>query len=74
MTQEERLEHYLIEHRAVNPLEAWVELGIYRLSAIVHNLKKKGMQIETVRIGVFNRFGESCNVAEYRYGGKNATT
>lgn len=71
MTQEERLENYLIENRAVNPLEAWVELGIYRLSAVIHTLKKKGMNIETVRIGVFNKFGESCNVAEYRYGGQN---
>jgi hypothetical protein len=72
MNQEERLEHYLIENRAVNPLEAWVELGIYRLSAVIYTLKKKGMKIETVRIGVFNKFGESCNVAEYRYGGQNA--
>lgn len=72
MNQEQRLEEYLVEHRAINPLEAWVELGIYRLSAVIHNLKKKGMSIETVRIGVFNKFGESCSVAEYRYGGQNA--
>lgn len=73
MNQEQRLEEYLVAHRAINPLEAWVELGIYRLSAVVHTLKKKGMHIDTVRIGVFNKFGESCNVAEYRYGAQNGT-
>lgn len=72
MSQEQRLQDYLIAHRAINPLEAWVELGIYRLAAIVHTLKKKGMEIETVRISVFNKFGEPCNVAEYRYGESNA--
>jgi cob(I)alamin adenosyltransferase len=69
MTQVERLETYLESHASITPLEAWNLLGIYRLSAAVHTLKKKGRKIETELVKVSNQFGESCHVAQYRFGG-----
>ena len=65
MTQEERLEKHLKEFGHINPLEAWVSLGIYRLSSAVHNLRKKGIKIETKTTNVTNQFGETCHVAKY---------
>lgn len=68
MNQEQRLIDYLNNHTDINPLQAWQELGIYRLSAVVFKLKSKGHNIITNRIAVKNRFGEKCRVASYRMG------
>lgn len=65
MTQEERLENHLKEFRHINPLEAWSALGIYRLSAVVHTLRRKGLVITTQTTNVYNKFGEKCHVAKY---------
>lgn len=64
-TQTERLAAYLKEHKSINPLDAWKHLGIYRLSATVFELRRKGMNIVTNRVNVKNKFGEKCNVANY---------
>jgi hypothetical protein len=69
MTQIERLESFLDAHPSITPLEAWNLLGIYRLSAAIHTLKKRGRKIETELINVSNQFGESCRVAQYKVGG-----
>ena len=63
--QEQRLLDYLECHPSINPLQAWLKLGIYRLSAVVHKLKKKRHAIRTDRVVVQNRFFEDCNVASY---------
>ena len=65
MTQKERLLDYLKAFQRINPLDAWKHLGIYRLSAVVYDLRKDGHKIETARKAVQNRFGEECVVAEY---------
>jgi hypothetical protein len=65
-TQVERLEKYLQEHKKINPLQSWRNLGIYRLSAVILKLRKRGLSITTKRIDVPNQFGEFCNVAEYQ--------
>lgn len=65
-TQNERLAAYLAQHGTINPLEAWTELGIYRLGARVFDLRKTGLEIETESVTVQNRFGENCDVAQYK--------
>jgi len=66
VTQVQRLEDYLKDHGAIGPLEAWKELGIYRLSARIFELKKiTKLKIDTKREVVKNRFGEKINVARY---------
>lgn len=64
-TQNGRLLAYLQRHASINPLEAWSQLGIYRLGARVFDLKKAGHNIVTSRKAVRNRFGEEVNVASY---------
>jgi len=68
MTQDERLLDYLKDNGRIDPLQAWQELGIYRLSAVIFNLRKKGHNIISNRKNVKNRFGEVCRVADYRWG------
>ena len=67
MTQNERLLSYLKQHRTINPLEAWKELGIYRLGARVFDLKREGHDIHSFRQPVTNQFGEEVKVATYHY-------
>ena len=70
--QNERLIDYLKEHGKINPLQAWQELGIYRLSARIACIKAMGSIITTHRVNQPNRFGELCHFAEYVWGGENA--
>ena len=65
-TQTSRLIKYLEANGTINPLQAWQELGIYRLGARIFDAKKLGYNIQSGRVSVKNQFGESCLVAEYR--------
>ena len=49
----------------ITPLEAWSELGIYRLGARVFDLKEQGHEITREMVAVSNKFGEECRVAQY---------
>ena len=55
---------WLKENGTINPLEALREIGCFRLSARIHNLRKKGYQITTKRISQKGRFG-AVRFAEY---------
>jgi len=65
MTQKTRLLNYLTKHKTINPLESWMQLGIYRLSDTVLKLRKDGHKIVTNSVDVKNQFNEVCTVAEY---------
>ena len=64
--QETRLLHSLESNKKISPMEAWTELGIYRLSDVVFKLRNKNYEIETERKSVLNRFDEPCSFAEYK--------
>ena len=66
-TQNMRLFDYLSTGKTITPLEAWSELGIYRLSARVYDLRMAGHDVTSRITGVSNRFGEVFRVAEYRF-------
>lgn len=66
LTQTQRLEKYLKEKGSVGPLDAWKDLGIYRLSARVFELRRTtGLNVVTEREEVTNQFGEKTTVARY---------
>lgn len=73
MTQKIRLLGALRFGR-VNPRFAWEALGIYRLSAVIHTLRKEGHEIITHDLKVTNQFGEECTVAEYELVNHNPFT
>jgi len=64
LTQDLAVLTWLKENGSINPIEALNEMGCFRLSARIHNLKKKGYQITTKRISKNGRFGKVC-FAEY---------
>jgi len=64
MTQKQRLLAYL-KQNPINSLQAWQELGIYRLAAVVHLLREDGLNIKTEMINVKNQFNEDVKVAKY---------
>lgn len=58
------LEH-MREHGGITQLEATELYGATRLSAIVFNLRKRGHDIETVTMGMTDRYGHAVNYAKY---------
>jgi len=64
-SQNARLIDYLEQKGSIQPLEAWLELGCYRLSARIKDLKDMGYNITKTMITVKNQFGEKCKVARY---------
>lgn len=64
-SQKQRVLDYLRKHEGIDPITSWQELGIYRLSAVILDLRKEGYNIETAKLGVQNRYGEDCTVGYY---------
>jgi len=64
--QQTRLMDYLERHTGITPKQAWTELGIYRLSGRIFELRKMGYKITTNRKEIPSPYGEPSYVAEYR--------
>lgn len=69
-TQCERLSDLLLKGRAIDPLLAWMELGIYRLASRIKDLRDGHLHgvrynITTEIAEVKNRYGETARVARY---------
>lgn len=64
-TQAARFLAALLAGRQINPLLAWQDFGIYRVSDVVFRLRKLGWPVNTDDLAVDNRFGEACVVALY---------
>lgn len=70
MNQCEMIVQYVQEHGCITTLDAFLDLGITRLASRIHDLKEAGYCIEKENIKVYNRFGEQCSVASYRFKGE----
>lgn len=64
-TQQARLLATLIMYGPIGSMDGWIQLGIYRLSNAVLQLRRLGWAIETHEHDVCNRFDEQCRVALY---------
>jgi Helix-turn-helix domain len=65
LNQYNRVFYWLASHGEINPMTAWKELGVYRLSAVIFKIRKDGYDIKSETTLVKNKFGEKCNVARY---------
>jgi hypothetical protein len=65
MTQNERIYDHLLAVGPIQPFAAWRDLGVYRLASRINDLRKLGHKIETKKVEVVNRWGESSYIAEY---------
>lgn len=65
MNKTEAVSLHLIEKGNITSWEAIKEYGATRLSAIIFNLRKRGMNIRTERIDFTDRFGNKAYYAKY---------
>lgn len=65
VTQAQLILDYMDEFGSITPLEAIRDIGCYRLSARISDLKKMGYPIETKMESVPNRRGKRSNIARY---------
>jgi hypothetical protein len=72
MTQNERVYDHLLAVGPLQPFAAWRDLGIYRLASRINDLRKAGHKINTKKVEVVNRWGESSYIAEYSLELENA--
>ena len=64
-TQAQLVLDYMKEFGSITPLEAIQDLGVYRLSARISDLKKKGFAIQTKMEKVPNRRQKTSKIARY---------
>ena len=65
VTQARLILEYLDEFGSITPLEAIRDIGCYRLSARISDIKKMGIPIETEMVNVKNRRGKYSRIARY---------
>lgn len=65
-----RVFDYMTEFGSITSLQAFTDLGETRLSAVIFDLKKKGVVVMAENIKVKNRFGEARTVSKYTIGGR----
>jgi hypothetical protein len=64
-TNKQRVLRYIRDYGSISSMEAFRDLGITRLSAVIYNLKAEGHKIQTQQEGVVNRYGEKVYFARY---------
>lgn len=65
VTQADRVLNYIKMFGSISSLEAFADLGITRLSAVIFILKDEGYNIHTEMESARNRFGEKTTYARY---------
>lgn len=63
--QQERVLRYMNEFGSISSLEAFKDLGVTRLAAVIFDLKKNGVKIESKMESCKNRYGESVHFSRY---------
>lgn len=65
LSQSKLVLEYIREHGSITTLDAFIDLGITRLSARIFELRKKGYVIVDRSEKVKNRRGKECTVSRY---------
>ena len=65
MNRAERVLEYIKQFGSITPLEAVRDLGYYRLSAAIHDIKAAGYKIKTTTKTGKNRYGQPVHYASY---------
>lgn len=64
-SQCEKILDYMQKHGGITQLDAFLDIGCWRLASRISDLKKRGYAINREMIKVQNRYGESVPVAKY---------
>lgn len=65
VSQCDRIVEYMRKHGTITQLEAYLDIGCWRLASRICDLKRKGYRIKTETAYVKNRYGEEVPVAKY---------
>ena len=60
------IEKWLHDYGSITGKQAMEDCGVYRLSAVIYELRKRGVDIETHTLVVKNRYGGKSRVAQYK--------
>ena len=63
--QQERVLKYMMDYGSISSLEAFRDLGVTRLSAVIFCLKRKGHRITSTTEFRKNRYGEPVHFSRY---------
>ena len=63
------IEKWLHDYGSITGKQAMEDCGVYRLSGVIFELRKKGLDIETNTLAVKNRYGKTSYVAQYQIKG-----
>ena len=63
----ERVLKYMLDFGSITHNDAYVDLGVARLAAVICNLRKDGYQIKTVDEHGTNRYGDKVTYARYSF-------
>lgn len=55
VSQQKNIENVLVRGGSITPIDALQQFGVFRLSAIIFNLREKGHKIKTKMIGNGNK-------------------
>ena len=64
-TQCEKILEYMQKHNGITQLDAFLDIGCWRLASRICDLKKQGYAIKREMVTVKNRYDEDVQVAKY---------
>ena len=70
MSKHQKVLEHLKKYGSITSWEAINRYGATRLSAIIFNLRKQGYDIRTIMREETDRYGNTCEYANYVYRGK----
>lgn len=66
MRQSEKVLNYMKEFGTISTFEAFVDLGVTRLSGRIYELREQGYNISSEYVTLKNRAGENVTFKKYR--------
>lgn len=68
LTQKDMIYRHMKDFGSITSWEAFQDYGVTRLSAVIFELKRNGIDIDVNRRSHINRYGDKVNFAEYSLG------
>lgn len=65
VSQCDRIVEYMRKHGSITQLQAYLDIGCWRLASRISDLKRRGYAIRREMVSVKNRYGEKVPVARY---------
>lgn len=68
MSQKDMVLDYIRDFGSITPMDAFRDLGITRLAAVVCRLRREGHDIHKEREHALNRYGQNVRYVRYSFG------